>query len=128
MLMRFLLVCLGGAVGSGARFALGSLVTSLVGTSLPYGTMVVNLLGSFAMGAVVAASAATDLVNPTLRLVLTTGFLGGFTTYSAFNQETITFLEASLWTRALANTLITIVACLAGGFAGAAVVRRLVAG
>jgi CrcB protein len=125
---QFLLVCLGGAVGSGSRFALGSLVTSLLGSSLPYGTMTVNLLGCFVMGAVVAASTLTALISPTLRLVLTTGFLGGFTTYSAFNHETIALLEASLWTRALASVLITVVGCLGAGFAGAAVARRLLVG
>jgi fluoride exporter len=127
-MMRFLLVCLGGAVGSGSRFALGSLMTSLFGTSLPYGTMTVNLLGSFAMGAVVTASVLTDVVTPTLRLVLTTGFLGGFTTYSAFNHETIAFLEANMWVRALANVLITVFGCLTGGLAGGAVARRLLVG
>jgi CrcB protein len=127
-MMRFLLVCLAGAVGSGLRFALGSLVTSICGTSLPYGTMTVNLIGSFAMGAVVAASVLTEGITPTVRLVLTTGFLGGFTTYSAFNHETVSYLEANLWMRALANVLITVVACLAAGMGGAAVVRRLLGG
>ena len=127
-MVRFLLVCLGGAVGSGARFALGSLVTGVWGTNLPYATMAVNLIGSFAMGGIVAASTLTDVITPTLRLVLTTGFLGGFTTYSAFNHETIAFLEASSWMRAVANVLITVVGCLAAGLAGGGVVRRLVVG
>ena len=90
---RFLLICLGGAVGTGARFALVNAVTAALGTAFPYGTIAVNVIGSFLIGVVMYVSAATELIDPTLRLVLTTGFLGGFTTYSAFNYETIGFLE-----------------------------------
>lgn len=126
--MRFLLICLAGAAGTGARFALASAVAAVFGSLLPYGTMTVNVLGSFLMGAVMYVSTTTDLVAPTLRLVLTTGFLGGFTTYSAFNYETMALLESGAWGRALANVGITVVACLAAGFGGAGLARRLVTG
>jgi CrcB protein len=124
-MMRFFLVCLGGAVGTGARFALSTGIGALLGAQFPYGTIAVNVLGSFLIGAITYASMATDLVAPTLRLVLTTGFLGGFTTYSAFNNETVMYLQHSMWSRALANVGVTLVVCLAAGFAGGAAARRL---
>lgn len=122
---RFLLICLGGAVGTGARFALVSAVATALGTAFPYGTIAVNVIGSFLMGAVIYASATTDFIDPTLRLVLTTGFLGGFTTYSAFNYETMALLEHGALGRAAANVGVTLVVCLAAGYVGAALARRL---
>lgn len=123
---QFLLVCLAGAVGTGARFAMVTGISSLCGTQFPYGTIAVNVLGSFLIGAVVAASAATDLLAPSLRIILTTGFLGGFTTYSAFNNETVVLLQAGFWGRAVSNVVVTLIVCLCAGFAGVAVARRLV--
>jgi CrcB protein len=125
-MMRFLLICLGGAVGTGARFALSTSLATLLGTQFPYGTMAVNVLGSFLIGIVVYTSTVPDLVSPTLRLVLTSGFLGGFTTYSAFNNETVIFLQNNMWGRALLNVGLTLIVCLAAGFAGVAAARRLV--
>jgi len=124
-LSRFLLICLGGAVGTGARFAVQSLAATVLGTAFPYGTLAVNALGSFLIGAVMCVSMATELIDPTLRLVLTTGFLGGFTTYSAFNYETIALVENGALGRAIANVVVTLLACLASGFAGNTVARRL---
>jgi CrcB protein len=124
----FVLVCLAGALGTGARFGLSTGIGILLGTHFPYGTVVVNVLGSFLIAVVAYVSTAGDLITPTTRLVLTTGFLGGFTTYSAFNQETLVCLQQSLWARAIANVGVTLVACLAAGFAGVAFARRLVGG
>jgi len=97
----------------------------LVGVQFPYGTIVVYVIGSFLIAAIGYASTLGGAITPTVRLVLTTGFLGGFTTYSAFNQETVVSLQQSLWTRALANVGITVVMCLLAGFAGVAAARRL---
>jgi CrcB protein len=123
--IRFLLICLGGAVGTGARFAVQTGAAAVLGTAFPYGTIAVNVLGSFLIGVVMYASMATELVDPTLRVVLTTGFIGGFTTYSAFNYETIALIENGSVARAGVNVAVTLVACLAAGFAGIAVARRL---
>ena len=127
-MMRFILICLGGAVGTGARFALSTGISAVLGIQFPYGTIAVNVLGSFLIGALVYTSMTTDLIAPTLRLVLTTGFLGGFTTYSAFNNESVMSLQQGMWGRALANVGVTLVFCLAAGFAGIAAARRLLGG
>ena len=123
---QFLLVCLAGAIGTGARFAMVTGVSAILGTHFPYGTIAVNVLGSFLIGVVATVGATTDLVTPSLRLVLTTGFLGGFTTYSAFNNETVLFVQHQLWARAVANVVMTLVVCLCAGFAGVTCARRLV--
>lgn len=124
LVTHFLLVCLAGAAGTGARYALATGVAVLVGSRLPYGTMLVNILGSFAMGIVVQLASAGELGSPALRVALTTGFLGGFTTYSAFNNDTVAYLHQDLWGRAFANVTITLVGCLVAGFAGVAAARR----
>lgn len=102
---RFLLVCLGGALGSGARY--------LVGISLPQGTLIVNLAGSFLIALAMESMRPTDL-----RLMLVTGVLGGFTTYSAFNYETLAYFRQGAWGAGLLNVAATLFGCLAAGAAG----------
>lgn len=109
---RFLLVCLGGALGSGARY--------LVGITVPHGTLVVNLVGSFLIALVMETVRPSDL-----RLMVVTGILGGFTTYSALNEETLRMMRAGAWGMALWNVTTTVVGCLVAGFAGVVVARAL---
>src|SRR5262245_60165949 len=115
---RFFWICVGGAAGTAARYLLGGWLLGLLGSSFPYGTLAVNLIGSFLVGAIMHVSLATDLVGPTLRLALTTGFLGGFTTYSAFNYETVRYLREGALYLGLLNFGVMSFACLAGGFLG----------
>jgi CrcB protein len=71
---------------------------------------------------------ATPLMSPTLRLALTTGVMGGFTTYSTFNYETIRYIQDGAWRLALGSVAVTLVACLAAGFAGLALGRSIFGG
>ncbi len=123
--MRLFWICLGGAAGSGTRFLVAGWVTGLFGAEFPYGTLVVNVLGSFLLGVVMHVGLTTDLLAPTLRLALATGFLGGFTTYSTFNYETLQYVEQGVWERALTNVLATLSLCGLGGIAGAAAARSI---
>jgi CrcB protein len=117
---RFLLVCLGGALGSGARYLTSIAATSLVGIGLPYGTIVVNLAGSLVMGAVI------ELLPPgDLRIFLATGLLGGFTTYSSFNEETLLLLRSGAWGMTAINVAVTFIGCLAAGAVGIWVARAM---
>lgn len=119
---RFLLVCLGGAAGSGARYLVGLALARPEPAAFPVATLVVNVAGSFAMGAL-AEVAAARAMNETLRVTLAAGVLGGFTTYSAFNQETLRLAAlASPWTAAV-NVGVTVVACLLAGAGGMAAAR-----
>ncbi len=124
--MRLVWICLGGAIGTGARFLISGWTASLLGPAFPYGTLVVNVIGSTLLGAIMHVGLVTDLLSPTLRLALTTGLLGGFTTYSTFNYETLLYLEEGVWGRALANVGATLLLCALGGLAGLTMARRLV--
>ena len=86
---RFLWICVGGAAGTGARYLLSGWALATLGASFPWGTLAVNVLGSFLLGLLMQVGITTSLLSPTLRLALTTGVMGGFTTYSTFNYETI---------------------------------------
>lgn len=125
---RLALVCLGGALGSGARYLVSAWTNERLGPAFAWGTLAVNVLGSFAAGFAVRYASESARLPPSTILFLTTGVLGGFTTYSTFNQETLNALDAGRAAWALANVLATVVACLAAGFAGQAVARALASG
>ena len=124
---RFLLICLGGAAGTGARYLTTVYAAVAFGPSFPAGTLIVNLVGSFLIGLVMEASRSTSMIGPDLRLVLTTGFLGGFTTYSAFNEESLAMFRSGASRVALTNISATLVGCLIAGMAGMALARALFA-
>ena len=123
---RFLWICLGGAIGTGARYLLSGWLLRITGSGFPYGTLAANVIGSFLLGFLMEAAMTTDF-PPTLRLALTTGVMGGFTTYSTFNYETLQLFQDEAWLLGFANLGITVIACLAAGVLGLAA-ARLVAG
>ena len=125
---RFLWICAGGAAGTGARYLLSGWALAALGPAFPWGTLAVNLLGSFLLGLLMQVGVATPLLSPTLRLALTTGVMGGFTTYSTFNYETIRYVQDGSWPVALANVTATFVGCLAAGLAGVAAGRGILGG
>lgn len=123
---RFLLVCLGGALGSGARYLVALSVPRLLGTAFPYATLIVNVAGSFALAAMMHVALASAVISPNLRLFLATGVMGGFTTYSTFNYETLEYLrQGALWLAAF-NVAGTTILCLLGAIAGLELGRWLV--
>lgn len=123
--MRLLWIVLGGAAGTAARYLLGGWLLDRLGPAFPWGTLAVNLLGSFLIGFVMETSLLTGAINPTLRLALTTGVLGGFTTYSSFNYETLRLAEGGVWLTASANVGATLVGCWAAGLLGVGAARLL---
>ena len=125
-MFRFLLICLGGAVGTGARYLIAIGVPRYLGTSFPYATLIVNAAGSFLLGAVMHVGLTTALMAPGLRVVLATGVMGGFTTYSTFNYETIEYLREGAFGIAALNVAATVLLCLLAGALGLALARRLV--
>lgn len=86
---RFFWICLGGAAGTGARYLMSVWALTLLGPAFPWGTIAVNVTGSFLLGGLMHLALTTGILTPTLRLALTSGLLGGFTTYSTFNYETL---------------------------------------
>jgi fluoride exporter len=125
-MVRFLLVCLGGAVGSGARYLVSGWVARAFPSAFPWGTMTVNAAGSFLLALLMVIGLTTEALSPSWRIALTTGVLGGFTTYSTFNYETTELLRGGATGLAIANVAGTIVVCLVFGLLGLAVGRLLI--
>jgi CrcB protein len=123
---RVLLIGLAGALGTLARYFVGLWAGKALGTSLPYGTWIVNIAGCFLIALIAEVAIATTLISPTLRLTLTTGFMGGLTTYSSFNLETTQLLRERAWLAGCANVGVTLVACFLAGLLGLVVGRRFV--
>ena len=116
--MEPLVVVAGGALGSLARFLTARALAPHPVFGLPPGTFVVNVLGAFLMGLVAAWAGASSDARPLLRLFLTTGVLGGFTTYSAFNQETLRSLQSGALLLGAGYATLTFATCLMAGLAG----------
>jgi CrcB protein len=122
MAVRLLLsVMLAGGIGSGVRYLAG---VSMAGTAFPYATVVINLVGCFLLG-LVAQLASTGSFSAETRIIIATGLLGGFTTYSSFNQETLTMLMGGAFGAAAINIAATLVGGLAAGGLGMAAGRLL---
>ena len=122
-MFRFVLVCAGGALGSGARYLVSTWAARTLGADFPRGTLIVNATGSFILAFLFALPGSR--LGPDLRLFLGAGIMGGYTTYSSFNTETIALLEQGSASLALANLALTVFGCLAAGLAGLVLGRLL---
>jgi CrcB protein len=125
MTERLLWICLAGALGTGARYLVGLWAAQRFGTAFPYGTLIVNLVGCFAIAAISQVAVNVATFSPTLRLALTTGLLGGFTTYSSFAYETTQLFQTSSSSAALVNFGVTTLGCFAAVLLGSVVARAL---
>ena len=115
---KLILVVVGGGIGSGARYlvALGSI--RLFGPEFPWGTFAVNVLGSFLLGLILGWIASHPQHGEIVRLAFGTGVMGGFTTYSSFNAETLRMIESGTYGLAAGYAGMTFVVCLVAGTAG----------
>lgn len=107
-------VALGGAIGTVLRFGLNRWLTFLLGDALPWGTILINISGSFAIGLFAAffESGARSTVPLELRQFVLVGLCGGFTTFSSFSLQTLVLLNAGEAGRALLNVALSVVICL----------------
>jgi CrcB protein len=115
---RAVLVGVGGLLGSLARYWLTGAVQQLSDSSFPYGTLVVNLLGSLIIGVVISLSLERGVISAETRLLLATGFCGGFTTMSTFSYETLALIGDGQGLRALANVGGSVIGCVAAVWLG----------
>ena len=92
-MFRILIVGIGGFVGASLRYIISGLSIRVFGDSFPYGTLFVNILGGLLIGFIMEASVSLWPVSPNIRIFLTTGILGGLTTFSTFSYETINMLS-----------------------------------
>ena len=123
--MNVFLIFLGGGIGATARYGLQGAVYRVTGPDFPYGTLVVNVLGSFLIGFLMVSFEERFLVNPSLRVFLTIGILGGFTTFSSFGYETLALLRSGENGRALLNVAANVVLGLGAVWLGWSATRAL---
>jgi len=124
LFMQYLVIGLGGALGSMLRFGLGSFIDTNVqktGQIFPWGTIVVNLTGCFVIGFIYAISATEGrlLLGNLTRQFIMIGILGGYTTFSSFSLQTLSLAQDGQWWAAAANVLLSVVLCLVGVWLGA---------
>ena len=116
--MQILYLAIAGALGAISRFLLSGAAYRLLGSGFPYGTLCVNIIGSFLIGLVMQIGLNTDIIPQSLRTVITVGFLGAFTTFSTFSFETLNYIQDGVWGMALLNIAVNVIVCLLAVFAG----------
>ena len=121
---RFFWICLAGAAGTGTRYLIALWAAQRLGSSFPYGTLIVNVTGCFLVGVILHA-AVTLSWSPTVRSALTIGYIGGLTTYSSFNYETTRLFQDGVPDLAALNAIATLVGCFVAGWLGLIASRQL---
>lgn len=123
-MQRFLWICLAGAAGTGARYLVALWAAQRFGSTFPFGTLIVNVVGCFAIAAFMHAALSLSW-SATARSAITIGFIGGLTTYSSFNYETSRLLEEGATGTAVVNAIATIFGAFAAGWLGMLSARLL---
>ena len=123
--MNFVLVAIGAMVGANLRYVLSRLAAKLLGPVFPYGTLIINVTGSFLVGWFIIWTTERVLVDPRWRLVIVIGFCGGFTTFSSYAFETMAYFEQGQWGLMAVNIVSNNVLCLLAVVAGMALARVL---
>jgi CrcB protein len=118
-LLKYLIVGIGGFVGSVARFWMGSYIGGKMGARFPYGTFVVNVSGSFLIGLILTFMAEKTDWSPNLRYLVPIGLIGGYTTFSAFEYETFRLFQDGQLLTAFLNVTLSVVFGFVGVWAGA---------
>ena len=121
-----LYVALGSAIGGVSRYLLGGLVQRMLDTTFPAGTLLVNVTGSFLLGAIIRYALETPSLTPEVRAFLTIGFCGGYTTFSTFSYETMALLEDGEWARAGVYITASVILSLIATFIGFALARQVI--
>ena len=125
LLKDFLAISVAAILGANLRYVLSRMAAREFGPVFPYGTLSINVLGSFIVGLFVIWTTERVLVDPRWRLVVVVGFCGSFTTFSSYAFETMSFFEQGQWGLMLANFIGNNLLCLGGALAGMAVARAL---
>lgn len=120
-------IAIGSALGGVARYLVGAFVQQRTGIAFPYGTLLINVTGSFLLGFLLRYALATPAISPELRGLLTTGFCGGYTTFSTFTYETMALLEDGELRRAAAYVLVSVLVSLLAVYGGIELARALLA-
>lgn len=124
-MLRLLAIAGGGAAGAVARYWVSGRVYAWLGTGFPWGTLAVNVAGSFLIGLLAILLVERLPYSAEWRSLLIVGFLGAFTTFSTFSLETLTLIEQADYAKALTNAALSVVACLAATWLGVVAGRAL---
>ncbi len=123
--MKLLYLGIFGGLGCVARYLMSGWVYNLAGRAIPYGTLAVNVIGSLLLGLIMEGSLRSTLLSPELRIGITVGFMGGFTTFSTFSYETVRLLEEGSLVAAGANILLNVTVCIAAAVIGIYLARQI---
>jgi fluoride exporter len=121
----FLAISVAAIVGANLRYLLSRLAAREFGLIFPYGTLVINIVGSFIVGFFVIWSTERVLIDPRWKLLVVVGFCGSFTTFSSYAFETMSYFEQGQWALMLTNIFSNNVLCLGGALAGMALARLI---
>jgi CrcB protein len=124
-MQNVIIVFIGGGFGAVARYLLQGAVYKISGSFFPYGTITVNVIGCFIIGLLMSGFEERFAINPSLRIFLTIGILGGFTTFSSFSYETIALMKDGQMLSATLNVLLSVVTCLAATYVGTVTAKLL---
>ena len=108
---NLLLVALGGSIGAVFRYLISIFMIQVFGSSFPFGTLLVNVLGSFLMGVIYALGQMSH-ISPELKALIGVGLLGALTTFSTFSNETLLLMQQGLWLKAILNVVLNLSLCL----------------
>jgi len=125
MVKDFLAISAAAIVGANLRYLLSRLAALELGSVFPYGTLFINIVGSFIVGFFIIWTTERALVDPRWRLLVVVGFCGSFTTFSSYAFETVAYFEQGQWGLMLANILTNNILCVGGALAGMALARVL---
>ncbi len=115
-MLNYIFISFGAALGGALRYWLSNSVYKFLPFSFPYGTLAVNVIGSFILGIIIFVFDEKELLNSQLKIFLTIGFCGGFTTFSTFSLESFNLLRDSQYFLAALNIVLNILFCIAGVF------------
>ena len=124
-MQKYILIAIGGALGSIARFWVGSTVAGRMGTRFPYGTLVINLTACIILGFSLAFLDRRSVLSPAWRLLIPVGFIGAYSTFSTFEWETFANLQTGAFLIAASYVILSIVLGLAGVWCGVAIARAI---
>jgi CrcB protein len=124
-LKDLLIISLGAIFGANARWVISRYLAKTIGPVFPYGTLVINVSGSFIVGFFMIWATERALLDPRWRLLVVVGFCGAFTTFSSFAFETIAYFEQGQWALMATNFILNNLLCLVAALGGMAVARTL---
>lgn len=123
---KVIYVGIGGFIGASLRYLISINSSKWFGNQLPYGTLIVNVVGGLLIGFIMEMSLNTNYISPNMKLFLTTGIMGGLTTFSTFSYETITLFSAGRYISGIANTCLNLFLSFGGVVVGKFMAAKIV--